>query len=253
MQQRLAAIRTDLQAAYVLYSDALSLNDLQSLQAGAHFTPHKDDLLSLYSFKTFTIKQLKNNIDDLQPFPLANVCQNCTINSVNSMDHVLGKAEFPEYSIHPYNLFPSCTECNGYKSTSFARDGVRRFLNLYSDQLPQVQYLFLDVFINSHGDLDYSFVLDKRNHIDQALFTLIQSHFERLYLFKRMKFHSIKYYVELRTSISIRLNDLSWAQVANQITREAQENKANLGNNHFQYVLQSELIRHLLFRNSFGQ
>lgn len=251
LKGRLQPIRVNIETAYFLYNNAFQLNNLQQLNANALFVPHADALHSLYNFSSRTIRELKKSIDDLQPFPLSNVCQNCTINSVNSMDHVLGKAQFPEFCVHPRNLFPSCTQCNNYKSASFVRNGTRRFLNLYCDQLPNVQYLFLEIFNNQNGDLDYRFVVENRNHINGDLFSLIHNHFTELYLFSRMKQHSIKFYGELRNSISSRLQDLEWDIVARQVKREAVDNKNNLGLNHFEYVLQSEIIESDLFRQSF--
>jgi hypothetical protein len=251
LRLRLNAIRVEIETAYALYNDFFNLNNLQALNANLAFVPHMSDLHSLYSFGSRTIRELKRSIDDLQPFPLSNICQNCTINAVNSMDHVLGQAQFPEFCVHPWNLFPSCTECNSYKSASFARNGTRRFLNLYCDQLPAVQYLFLDIFYNENGDLDYNFLVENRNGIDSQVFDLIYNHFLELNLVNRMKLHSIKFYTELRNSVSSRLQDLGWDAVARQVKREAVESKNILGLNHFEYVLQTEMIENILFRMSF--
>ncbi|WP_220491502.1 MULTISPECIES: hypothetical protein [unclassified Pseudoalteromonas] len=58
------------------------------------------------------------------------------------MDHVLGQTEFPEYSVHPKNLFPCCSDCNRKKSDKFVDDkGSQLFLNLFIDDLPKSHYL----------------------------------------------------------------------------------------------------------------
>jgi hypothetical protein len=45
-------------------------------------------------------------------------------------DHLLNKADYPVFAIHPRNLFPICFTCNskakGKKELLFGRDGVRR-------------------------------------------------------------------------------------------------------------------------------
>jgi hypothetical protein len=251
LKQRLANIRVNIEAAYNLYNQAFNINYLQNLTAGPQFITYTSDLHSLYSYGSKTIRELKKHVDEIQEYFLSNVCQNCTINSVNSMDHVLGQAQFPEFCVHPHNLFPSCTECNNYKSASFVQNGSRRFLNLYCDELPTVQYLFLDIFINGNGDLDYKFIVENRNNIHAELFALIYNHFTELNLFKRMKLHSIKFYNELRNSITSRLLDVGWEVVIRQVKREAIKNKNNLGLNHFEYVLQTEMIDNELFRQSF--
>lgn len=168
------------------------------------------------------------------------------------MDHFLGQASFPEFSVHPLNLFPSCTECNGYKNASFAKNGIRRFLNLYSDRLPAQQYLFVNIFKNIHNDLDWDYVLQNKAGIDKRLFALIQSHYTELRLFLRMKERSIKAYTELRRTIESRLKDVGWDVVVRQVTQEANDNRNNLGLNHFEYVLQLEMVKNDLFRRSFS-
>jgi len=251
MKTRLSAVLANITNAYSQYDDAFGLNRLENLVANPLFTPHKNDLSGLYKFTSATVRNLKEAIDKLQPFALGNTCQNCTINSVNSMDHVLGQAGFPEYCVHPLNLFPSCIECNGYKSASFVRNGNRRFLNLYCDTLPDVQYLFLQVFTNANGDLDYSFEVRNTNGLSDNLFGLISSHYSELRLFKRMKDQSIKYYNELRNTVQSRLDDVSWDVVTRQVRKEALDNMNNLGLNHFQYVLNIAMVESPLFRASF--
>lgn len=253
LRARLATILGWITTAYALYDDRIVLNQLETIPEEPHLDAHLDDLKSLYAYKNATIRYVKTTVDNLQPFPLGNTCQNCTINAVNSMDHVLGQARFPQYSVHPANIFPSCTECNGYKSASFTKHGVRRFLNLYSDTLPAVQYLFVDIAVDATGTLDYRFVVDNRHGIDGGLFALIDNHFHELELFSRMKSASIKPYSEFRNTIKARLKNLTWETIAEQIDSETAENMHNLGINHFQYVLQRAMIAHPLFRASFPQ
>ena len=253
LKARLAPIFGLITTAYKLYDDRFQTNRLESIPQQAHFLPYLNDLKSLYSYKNATIRFVKKTIDDLQTFPLGNTCQNCTINAVNSMDHVLGQAGFPQYAVHPANLFPSCTECNGYKSDSFTRHGLRRFLNLYSDILPNIQYLFVNIAVDASGDLDYNFVVENRNGLGGNLFALIDNHFRELNLISRMKSASIKPFSELRSSIRARLKDLTWEKISEQVQTETQENMQNLGTNHFQYVLQRAMMAHPLFQNSFPQ
>jgi len=167
------------------------------------------------------------------------------------MDHVLGQSEFPQYAVHPLNLFPSCSECNGYKSESFLRNGVRRFLNLYSDALPNTQYLFVTIALNAAGDLDYDFIVENKNGVEASLFALIKNHFLELKLLSRMKNASIKPYSEFRSTVRTRLKDLTWDKISEQVWAETGENMQNLGSNHFQYVLQRAMITSPLFRASF--
>lgn len=247
IQDRLRPLEQGITARYDDYEIKFTTNTLEQIAVDKTYTLHKDDLQSLYGFKTATIRKVKDTIDSIQPYTVSNTCQNCTINSVNSMDHVLGQAEFPELAVNPLNLFPSCTQCNNYKSASFVKNGNRRFLNLYTDTLPTERYLFLNIFREADGVLNYNFVLRNTERIDAAKFDLIENHYKELELFSRMKLATVDDYSELRCTIRSRLIDLPMPKVIDQIIREANDNFTNLGHNHFKYVLHMEMIQNAEF------
>lgn len=69
-------------------------------------------------------------------------CQYCTLNSVNTLDHIIPKENYPEYAVHPKNLFPACSQCNSKKSNKWLDNNNNfEFINLYSHDLPNLQYL----------------------------------------------------------------------------------------------------------------
>ena len=243
LKARLDSITLDVVRCYNSYKEYFEKNQLELLAADAVCAKSQNDLRILYSFKSKVIKDLKRKIDDVQLNIISNTCQNCTINSVNTMDHVLGQALFPEHAVNPLNLFPSCGECNGYKSDTLVKDGKRKFLNLYLDNLPEKQYLFVDIDRDINNDLQWSFNIENRNGLDKDLFNLIKTHYESLYLQKRMRVKSIKYVTELINSINVRRANLSLDKICEEVTKTAEENRKVLGYNHFQYILETSLVQ----------
>ena len=75
------------------------------------------------------------------------------INTANTLDHILPKKVdngFPEFCDMPLNLFPMCGECNTNKGEKWLdTTGSMKYLNLYRDELPNVQFLFVSVNLDN--------------------------------------------------------------------------------------------------------
>jgi len=187
-KRRLQSIKPFVKTSYEDYKSKFDENTLYLMKRDSVFNSSKDILLSLYDFQNRTIRNIRENIKNQQIITIQTTCQNCTIDSVESMDHVLPKTTFPELAINAYNLFPCCSRCNGYKSKLESSAGDKKFLNLFLDQLPEIQYLFVSIFKSYDGSLDYKYYLQNIDEkIDPSLFTTIQNHFQNLHLFDRMR------------------------------------------------------------------
>lgn len=56
------------------------------------------------------------------------------IGTPHTVDHYLPKSSFPQFSIHPYNLIPSCRDCNsGAKLSKYATTASEQYLHPYFD------------------------------------------------------------------------------------------------------------------------
>lgn len=148
--------------------------------------PLKDDLEYCYkSAKEFA--DIKKKIYNNVPTKRAR-CLYCSLESANSLDHYLNKAEFPEFNIFTDNLIPSCTTCNN-KKNAWRVGNKRIIINNYFDELIEDDYLFIDVgfsrkqipFIKPPR-LDFSHVRATAEQIE-----LVISHYEKLDLLERFK------------------------------------------------------------------
>ncbi|MCO5950580.1 hypothetical protein [Mucilaginibacter flavidus] len=242
LRSRLAVVATELESTYKNYAQHFGLNLLESLKPDTAFSVHKADLLSLYSYQFKIVRELRLEIQRQQPQVVRFTCQHCTLTSNESLDHFVPKDEFPEFAVHPLNLLPICLKCNQHKSHVWRKAGVRKALNLYLDRLPDEQYLFVDVKLDKYREIDFEFYLEKPKMVSKAMFVLIESHFESLNLFSRMREKAIPVISELINTVSSRMGNLSYPEIAAEIKEAANSNKRELGANYWKSVVEIELL-----------
>jgi len=238
--------RVDLLAPGVLDQykefDGLFLsNRLEELQAFGYTGRALADLHKLYHYKNTYIQALKSEVTTLNSDRKIGTCQNCTISEINSMDHILPKIDYAEFSVHPNNLFPSCTICNSYKSSIWATNGQRSFLNLYLDILPVQQYLFVDI-IDGDTTPRAKFHLKNTNGIDQGLYRLIESHYDGLHLPERFARSIDQVVTPLKNTIKSFLGDLSIDRIKQINLEKIQSDMENFGKNYWKSILEERLM-----------
>ena len=244
---RLVSYKANIGLNFTQYDTYYVDNNLTSMIPSDFNAQQKTDILSLYSYSNSAISKLKIKLTTSEYNRVENTCQNCTIGEVSSFDHYLPKDEFPEFSVHPKNLIPSCSKCNGKKSINW-RNGLNSlFLNLYLDVLPDIQYLFVVV----DQTLDFTFIIENRNHINTDLFSIIESHFVKLDLTKRFKENSNKVVSELINSINSTKNKLPRAEIINSVIETENSNKVLYGSSYWQSVLKIALVQNNEFMDSF--
>ena len=243
---RIATYRPGVIRAYTTYNTHFASNQLMSAVAVGHVNPIKADLIKLYRYRAKVFQELKIRMTTDENKRLVNTCQNCTINAINSFDHVLPKDEFPEFAVNPKNLFPSCTECNGYKSTNW-KNGINPvFLNLVLDVLPDQQYLFVTAVVVG-DDIELEYEVDNPNGIDPAVFTLIDSHYDNLYLTKRFTENSGDIITELINSILTFKTLLSEPEIRDVVIRKALRDLGKFGSNYWKALAVIALINSAAF------
>lgn len=223
------------------YDDSFGIDNLVSLTDYDFGEDEASDLKRLYSYRSEIFQKLKLLLTTTGRGRILNTCQNCTISEINSFDHYVPKEEFPEYSVHPKNLFPSCTKCNSYKGQNWRENGDTKFLNLYVDILPIEQYLFVDINVN--GDvISTTFYLSNVNGIDPDLYSRIESHYNELKLFQRYSENSDAVITPIINMISGSIDRMSIEDIVEIIEDTSERNKVSYGYNYWKSVLELELI-----------
>lgn len=238
---RLKDQTSNIEKKFLVYGNLFDANDLETLESTTFSKQEKDDLLALYSYKSKKIQELKIKLTTSEHNRILNTCQNCTINEVNSFDHLVPKDLFPEFSVNPKNLFPSCTQCNSHKSITWLVDKKRVFLNLFLDILPVEQFLFVDITMNN--DLIVTnFFLDNRNNIEENMFRLIFEHYERLNLCHRFKINIDQVITPLKNSMKSNLDILTIDQIVSISINSANLNSRSFGANYWKSILENALL-----------
>ena len=115
-------------------------------------------------------------------------CPFCGISESSTLDHYLPKEQFPEFSVYPKNLVPSCAVCNTRKRDRILIEGtnVRMFLHPCFDVVPEVAFLVVRTRMEADA-LSLSYRLMRPVGMELQTFQRLQSHFEQLGLADRYR------------------------------------------------------------------
>lgn len=169
--------------------EVISDGILNSIKIDPRVEVIRNVLRACYDQTTISLRKLKQAIKDVQPPRLLKYCPMCCTTVPATFDHYLPASQFPEYSVHPLNLVPCCSQCNSIKDNYWINAaGGRLFLHAYSDRIPEET--FLAVVLHEKASLTgvgATFILVKPDNIDGQTWMLIQSHFCRLHLLDRYR------------------------------------------------------------------
>lgn len=179
------------------YSESFIKNNLEEIYPIEIDDQLKNDLLSLYHYRAKPFQMLRKDLYELNGGHEIARCPHCGVNTPSTFDHFLPKTIFPEFAIHPLNLTPCCSDCNGHKSNIWHEKGERACFNVYLDKEPKEQFLFCDVrMINDIPFAQYK--IDSQFIEDKKLYALIEQTYKIL--------HLIPLYNKVSSDILIRLS-----------------------------------------------
>ena len=172
------------------YNQYLDRFDELEAKASSEFTDteveEKSYLQGCYSSLTKSSKIVKAAIYESQPDVLKTFCPFCLLDKPKTLDHYVGKKEFPEYSFLIKNLIPCCYDCNQTKGDIWRVNSKRRFIHFYNDDFFEHQFLFAElVIVQDTPTIEFS--LKKPDELNDSNFQIIQWHFEDLKLIKQYK------------------------------------------------------------------
>jgi 5-methylcytosine-specific restriction endonuclease McrA len=241
MKARIASHSATIHGLYNDYDASFQTDTLARMNPHGIFTAQAErDFETLYAYKSKIMQTLKIQLTTIGGRKFGN-CQNCTLSEVNSFDHILPKAEFPEFIVNPKNLFPSCSMCNSYKNAAWRNGFVGTFLNLYIDQLPNVQYLFVSFTISNGGlDIVPTFRVQNPNNIPRVFFDKIESHYNKLHLCDRFSLVSDEVISTLFDTFDT-APDIYEAR--DQTIEVANRNRLNYGHNYWKDILKISLVQ----------
>ena len=244
---RLQQSQPQVHANYDIYDAHFAAGTIAQLQPDAALTPNRLALQSLYTYKATIIQEFKRVVEQQQQRAFRHTCQYCTLASSSSFDHYVPQGAFPEFAVHVLNLVPCCTVCNSKKSHLWRNGNNRLFLNFYIDELPDEQFLFVDIFLDATGEIDFRFRVENPNGIEYSLFTLISSHFKKLELCDRMRIAACSAFIDLRTSMATSMQHSHLVDIVDAVILTAERNRFFFGNNYWKSALEIALAQNPLF------
>ena len=152
LRQNLIASRNDLSDAGMQYTIAANTGELYTIQpVNVDGDPvvinvlKKSELVKVYEIYFRAAKKPARKIYDSILNAAQDKCPFCGgIGTPRNLDHFLPKAHYPQFSILPSNLVPSCRDCNmDGKAQNFASSAERQIIQPYSDS----QRFFVDQWI----------------------------------------------------------------------------------------------------------
>ncbi len=235
---RLKDLLDDLESMFKDYKELVEEDNLESIIAHGYTGVSKLDLLSLYSYRSKLLIELKLLVTTIGERKF-NICQMCTVEPVRSFDHIVPKEEFPEFIVNPINLFPCCTTCNSKKGARWLEGKERLFLNLYYDNLPDLEYI--NVSFKEYPVPEFSL---NEHMLDPNIFRLLQSHYKELDLFGRFRESSGEVIDPLITMASSMVPIMGIDEFRATIQESAKKMQSIYGLNHWKSKLQVAVASH---------
>ena len=242
-KKRVEALKINIEKSYKECNKKFKNNQLVTLKPIALQPNEQEALKGLYRFSAKSFKDLFFHLTTTKSNKRDMLCPNCTLTDCSQLDHYIPKTESPEFSANPRNLMQCCSICNQKKLDRWLNGKQAIFLNLYLDDLPQVQYLFVDISIEN-GVPIIIFYLENRTNIDPVLFSRIESHYRELDLCKRFVERTDSLISEiLRDYIAAKQESITDAAFIKILTSRAKQEQKDFGFNYWKAILTLECCK----------
>lgn len=183
----------------------------------------------------------------------AGTCPYCIVREVSQLDHVLPKSEYPAYAVLPYNMVPSCRDCNENKGALQISKNKDLHLHPYYDKKIEINDYWLYANIIQGSELQVNYTIKKPNATgwDNDFWERVSKHFELFKLNKSYSFHASIYINGEKTRWK-RLKDSGGSSELRQHLLEHNNDlKVSCGWNHWKTVLFFALANSDWFLNTY--
>lgn len=200
----------------------------------------KDDMESLYTQK-FVPEGLSNReyYDKIKLLAPNNKCPYCGQNIVKTLDHYLPKAKYVTYTITPYNLVPSCSDCNKYKSDFTFNDYSNQPFHPYYDDFDSE--VWLKATLVEGNPISFQFYSDPPSSWDPIIRERAINNFNTLALNDIYKIHAAELYRTCSNRLKI-LFDKGGPKLAISRLEEYIEDQNILRNNTWKAAMYRAII-----------
>ncbi|AFI84668.1 hypothetical protein Q7A_1850 [Methylophaga nitratireducenticrescens] len=174
---------------YTVLKNNVSNKTIQSITINEEMQENSQYLLDCYKNKSKKTKAIFEKIKSVQSSERTlSFCPYCGVTLPNTHDHYLPAEIFPEFSVHPLNLVPCCSNCNSSKGMRWLEGGRRLFLHFYSDEVSSNQYLHVQLHQRPDAlGIGAKFYISENVPQDLSAdeWELVRSHYTKLLLIDR--------------------------------------------------------------------
>jgi hypothetical protein len=125
-------------------------------------------------------------------------CPFCGFGQASTLDHYLPKAKYPQFSVLPFNLVPSCKDCNTGKSTAIATTAEGQCLHPYFDHQNFIKDQWLYAKVRETEPATIYFFVKAPEQWDNISKAKVQAHFSNFKLDSRYSVEAGNEMVSLR-------------------------------------------------------
>lgn len=237
-KSNLSLLRASVDTHYTNYIN--NFNNIHTIGNLGYSIAQDADLKMCYTGSTKALSDLVKRIMKAQTDELQYICAYCLYHTVTTIDHHIPENEYPVYCVMPQNLLPCCFRCNGIKNRYWRDVGLtsRLFIHFYNDTIPNLPFLSGMLAFNG-GVPRISYSLSQPLGMTNILYTIIESHFDRLDLLNLYAEGIGVVIGEIKKSVvSARAVNpaLSTADISRVLLSSSNINKTKFGLNYWQSV-----------------
>lgn len=239
---RINSVKSTIIAESVKYDELAEKGELYTLNehTSVNSIATKDDMEALYTQK-FVPKMEENRKYYNQIILLApnNKCPYCGQNIVKTLDHFLPKSKYVTYTVTPYNLVPSCSDCNKHKLTSTFNDYTEQPLHPYYDNFDDE--IWLKAKLIESEPISFQFYAEPPNTWNDIKKKRIVNNFNNLELNETYKIHAAELYYTCFNRIK-KLYKIGGKSLAIERLEEYIEDELTLRNNSWKSAMYRAII-----------
>ena len=162
----------------------------EELRSGAS----KDDMKKLYEDKFVPKGQGgREYYDAIKSRSPNNRCPYCAQREVSTLDHYLPKAKYPTFSVTPYNLIPSCKDCNTGKLTDVFNSREEEVIHPYYDDFSTEEWIVAKMI--ERDPVAFEFQVKCPESWDETKKKRAENHFDKFHLNDLYKPYAAEEYV----------------------------------------------------------
>ena len=161
-----------------------------------------------------------------------NKCVFCSVTDVDSLDHLLPREVYPEFSVLALNLVPACSRCNRIKDRECFKATGNSLMHPYFTEMPVDPLLFVEVSVRQNA-ITWNYFLRRDTAIDEEAFSTIENLFVVLRLAELYRRHSVGEMQDRLLSMSSIYESGGPELLQEYLAREAESAKAGHGENYW--------------------